>query len=80
VTVDPTAAFAQLQLSFAGPTQRRYELIRPLVPFKDRTATQRTWETDSRSDTVYTLHRRFRQQGMLGLFLGNVEVVTMFEG
>ena len=43
--MDPAAAFAQLQLGFTDPTQRRYEVIRPLVLFADRTATQRAEET-----------------------------------
>jgi hypothetical protein len=43
--VEPTAAFAQLQLGFTDQTQRRYEVIRPLVLFADRTATQRAQET-----------------------------------
>ncbi len=73
--MDP-AAFAQLQLGFTDPTQRRDEVIRPLLLFEDRTATQRAWETDTHPDTVRTLHRRFRQQGMLGLRPGNVEVVV----
>jgi hypothetical protein len=77
VTVEPTAGFAQLQLGFTDPTQRRYEVIRPLLLFEDRTATQRARETDTHPDTVRTLHRRFRQRGMLGLFPGNVEVVVL---
>jgi transposase len=75
VTVEPTAAFAQLQLGFTDPTQRRYEVIRPLVLFADRTATQRAQETATHPDTVRTLHRRFRQRGMLGLLPEHVEVV-----
>lgn len=73
--MDPTAEFAQLQWRFADQTQRRYEVIRPLVLFADRTATQRARETATHPDTVRTLHRRFRQQGMLGLLPANVEVV-----
>ena len=67
VTVEPTAEFAQLQLGFVDQTQWRYEVIRPLVLFADRTATQRAQETHTHPDTVRTLQRRFRQQGMLGL-------------
>jgi transposase len=73
--VDAAEAFAQLQLGFTDPTQRRYEVIRPLVLFADRTATQRAQETATHPDTVRTLHRRFRQRGMLGLLPGRVEVV-----
>jgi len=39
----------------------------------DRPATQRAQETGTHHDTVRTLHRRFRQQGMLGLLPGNIE-------
>jgi transposase InsO family protein len=74
--VEPTAAFAQLQLGFTDLTQRRYEIIRPLLLFEDRTATQRARETDTHPDSVRTLHRRFRQRGMLGLLPGNVEVMV----
>jgi transposase InsO family protein len=72
--VDPTAEFAQLQLGFVDPIQWRYEVIRPLVLFADRTAQQRAWETDTHPDTVRTLQRRFHQQGMLGLLPGSLEV------
>src|SRR5918912_793896 len=73
--MDSTAEFAQLQLGFVDRTQRRYEVIRPLVLFADRTAQQRAWETHTHPDTVRTLQRRFRQQGLLGLLPGTVEVV-----
>jgi transposase InsO family protein len=75
VTVEPTAEFAQLQLGFVDQTQWRYEVIRPLVLFADRTATQRAQETETHPDTVRTLQRRFRQQGMRGLLPADVEVV-----
>jgi Helix-turn-helix domain len=73
--VEPTAEFAQLQLGIVDQTQWRYELIRPLVLFADRTASQRAQETDTHPDTVRTLRRRFRQQGMAGLLPGDVAVV-----
>ncbi len=63
------------QLPFTDPTQYRYELIRPLVLFQDRTATQRAQETATHPDTVGSLKRRFEAQGMLGLFPGTIEVV-----
>jgi hypothetical protein len=73
-TVEPTAEFAQLQLSFVDQTQWRYEVIRPLVLFADRTAQQRAQETHIHPDTVRTLRRRFRQQGVLGLLPANVKI------
>jgi hypothetical protein len=73
--VEPTAAFAQLQLGFVDHLPWRSEVIRPLVLFADRTAQQRARETDTHPDTVRTLQRRFRQQGMRGLLPANVEVV-----
>ena len=73
--MDSTAEFAQLQLRFVDQTQWRYEVIRPLVLFADRTATQRAHETATHPDTVRTFHRRFRQRGMLGLLPTQVEVV-----
>ena len=63
------------QLPFTDPTQYRYELIRPLVLFQDRTATQRAQETGTHPDTVGTLKRRFDAQGMLGLVPETLEVV-----
>ena len=54
--------------------QWRYELIRPLVLFADRTAQQRAQETDTHPDTVRTLQRRFHPQGMLGLVPANLKV------
>ncbi len=74
-TVEPIAAFAQLQLDFVAQTQWRYEVIRPLILFADRSAQQRAQETHTHPDTVRTLQRRFRQQGMPGLLPADVEVV-----
>src|SRR6266581_1838038 len=65
----------ELQLSFNDPTQQRYEIIRPLVLFHDRTAKQRAQETDTHPDTVGTLNRRFAAQGMLGLLPATLEVI-----
>src|SRR5262249_26851379 len=76
VTGEPTAEFAQLQLGFVDQTQWRYEVIRPLVPFADRTAAQRAQETDTHPATVRTLRRRFRRRGMPGL-LPAVELVAI---
>jgi hypothetical protein len=63
-------------LHFTDQTQRRYEVIRPLLLFEDRTATQRAQETKTHPDTVRTFLRRFRQQGMLGLLPDHVDVST----
>ena len=63
------------QLPFTDPTQYHYELIRPLVLFQDRTATQRAQETATHPDTVGTLKRRCEAQGMLGLLPGTIEIV-----
>jgi hypothetical protein len=65
--VEPTEEFGQLRLGFVDPMQWRYEVIRPLVLFSDRSAAQRAHETQTHPDTVRTLRRRFRQQGMPGL-------------
>jgi hypothetical protein len=73
--MEPTAEFAQLQLGFVDQTQWRYEVIRPLVLFADRTAPQRAQETETHPDTVRTLQRRFRHQGMRGLLPADVEMV-----
>ncbi len=71
----PLPDFDQLQELFRDPIQRRYEIIRPLILFQDRTATQRAEETHTHPETVGTLKRRFEQQGMLGLFPDAVEIV-----
>jgi transposase len=70
----PTSNFAQLQLHFVDQIQWRYELIRPLVLFEHITPTQRAEDTHTHPDTVRTLTRRFRQQGMLGLVPDDLEV------
>ena len=72
--LESTAEFAQLQLGFVDQTQWRYEVIRPLVLFADRTAQQLAQETHTHPDTVRTLQRRFRREGMLGLLPVDVEV------
>jgi hypothetical protein len=51
-TVEPTAEFAQLQLGFVDQIQWRYEVVRPLVLFADRTAPQRAQETRTHPETV----------------------------
>lgn len=72
--VQPQLEFDRLQESFRDPIQRRYEIIRPLVLFQDRTATQRAEETRSHPETVGTLKRRFEQHGMLGLLPSHLEI------
>jgi Homeodomain-like domain/Integrase core domain len=72
----PTEDFAQLQLQFTDRTQWRYEVIRPVVLFADRTPQQRSRETQTHPATVRRLTRRFRQQGMLGLLPADMEVVA----
>jgi hypothetical protein len=74
--VEPTAAFAQLQLGFVDHTRRRCKVIRPSGLFADRTAAQRAQETQTHPDTVRKLARRSRQQGMLGLVPAHVEVMV----
>jgi hypothetical protein len=71
-----TDEFAQLQLQFVDQLQWRYEVIRPVVLFADRTARQRAHETHTHPATVRRLTRVFRQQGMLGLLPDDVEVVV----
>ena len=63
------------QLPFNDPIQHRYEIIRPIVVFGDRTAIQRAQETDTHPETVGQFKRRFEQQGMLGLLPNTVEVI-----
>ena len=66
--MDAMPAFDQLQLRFVDHIQWRYEVIRPLVLFEDRTAPQRAAETHTHPATVRKLARRFEHQGRLGLF------------
>jgi transposase len=74
--MDPLTDFAQLQLHFVDQIQWRYEVIRPLVLFAERSATARAQETGPHPETVGKLKRRFEQQGMLGLLPDTLEVVT----
>jgi transposase InsO family protein len=73
--VEPARDFTQLHLHFVDQIQWRYELIRPLVLLAEGTASQRAQDTHTHPDTVRTFVRRFRQQGMLGLLPGSIEVV-----
>jgi hypothetical protein len=45
--VEPAEEFGQLRLGFVDPIQWRYEVIRPLVLFGNRTAMQRAHETQT---------------------------------
>src|SRR5262245_43815462 len=78
--MDSLADFAQLQLHFVDQIQWRYEVIRPLVLFDDRTAAQRAVETHPHPETVRKLTRRFRQQGTLGLFPAHTEILSPSRG
>ena len=78
--MEPLADFAQLELHFVDQVQWRYEVIRPLVLFDDRTAVQRAVETDTHPETVRKLTRRFRRQGILGLFPDQTEMVMPSRG
>ena len=71
-----TDDFAQLQLGFVDHTPWRYEVIRPVVLFADRTPQQRAQETQTHPATVRKLTRQFQQRGMLGLLPDDVEVVV----
>jgi hypothetical protein len=75
VTVDPTAAFAQLQGGVVDQTPWRDEVSRPRVLFADRPAAPRAQETDAHPDAVRTRQRRFRPQGRPGLLPADVAVV-----
>jgi hypothetical protein len=57
--------FAQLQLHFVDQIQWRYEVIRPLVLFADRTATARAQETDTHPETVGKLKLRIPVESWL---------------
>ena len=71
-----TDDFAQLQLQFMDRTQWRYDVIRPMVLFADRTPQQRAHETQTHPATVRKLTRWFRQRGMPELLPDTVEVVV----
>jgi putative transposase len=78
--MEPMSDYAQLQLRFVDSVQRRYEVIRPIILIGDRTAAQRAEETQLHPETVRDLTRRFRQQGMLGLFPEQTDIVTHSRG
>jgi len=78
--MEPLADFAQLELHFVDQVQWRYEVIRPIVLFDDRTAAQRAVETHTHPETVRKLTRRFRQQGILGLFPEHTEIISPSRG
>src|SRR5215471_4050659 len=74
--MDAMPAFDQLQLRFVDHIQWRYEVIRPLVLFDDRTATQRAVQTHTHPETVRKLTRRVRHQGTLGLLPARTEILS----
>ena len=76
----PLADFAQLELHFVDQIQWRYEVIRPIVLFDDRTAAQRAVETHTHPETVHKLTRRFRQRGILGLFPAHTAIIMPSRG
>ena len=78
--MEPLSDYAQLQLHFVDSVQRRYEVIRPIVLLRDRTVAQRAEETHLHPETVRDLPRRFRHQGMRGLFPEHTELVTPRRG
>jgi Homeodomain-like domain len=78
--MEPLADFAQLKLRFVDQVQWRYEVIRPIVLFDDRTTAQRAVETHTHPETVRKLTRRFRQQGILGLFPEHTEIISPSRG
>src|SRR5262245_21177412 len=78
--MEPLAHFAQLELHFVDQVQWRYEVIRPIVLFDDRTAAQRAVETHTHPETGRKLTRRFRHQGILGLFPNQTEMVMPSRG
>ena len=57
--MEPAAEFAQLPLGFVDQTQWRYEVIRPLVLFADRTASQR-----AKDELIRRLYREAKRHGM----------------
>jgi transposase InsO family protein len=75
LTMPPFSEAEHPQLPFHDPMQQRYEIIRPLVLFGDRTAAQRAEETDTHPETVGRLKRRFEQHGMLGLVPDTCKVI-----
>lgn len=58
--------FGQRRLGFVDPMQWRYEVMRSLVLFGDRTATQRAHETQTHPDTVRALTRHFQRRNTSG--------------
>lgn len=64
--ITATNEWKQLELRFTDPTQRTYELIRPVVLF-GQSPRERAQETAANQRTLYRHLERFTQQGMLGL-------------
>jgi hypothetical protein len=78
--MEPISEYAQLPLRFVDSVPRRYEVLRPLILLGERTAAQRAEETQLPPETVRDLTRRFRQQGMLGLFPEQTDSVSPHRG
>ena len=76
----PLADVAPLARPFVDQGQGRYAVMRPLVLFDDRTAARRAVETDTHPETVRKLTRRFRRQGILGLFPDQTAMIMPSRG
>jgi transposase len=64
--VAPTDTWEQLEIRFTDPTQRTYELIRPVVLF-GQSPSERAQETTTSERTLYRHLERFAVHGMSGL-------------
>jgi hypothetical protein len=78
--MEPISEYAQLPLRFVDSVPRRYEVLRPLILLGERTTAQRAEEPQLPPETVRDLTRRFRQQGMLGLFPEQTDSVSPHRG
>ena len=76
----PRADDTHLPLHFVESVQRRYAVIRPIIVLGDRPVAQRAEETHLHPATGRDLTRRFRPQGMLGLFPEHTALVTPRRG
>ena len=76
----PRADDTHLPLHFVDSVQRRYAVIRPIILLGDRPVAQRAEATHLHPATGRDLTRRFRHQGLLGLFPEHTERVTPRRG
>ena len=60
--------FELLEVKFIDEVQRKYEIIRPVILFEDKTVLERSQQTKVHHKAIQKYIRRFEKSGMKGFF------------